>query len=96
MVGSDQNAVINFNPFATGTVNPETKGITVEIEFESEYVSTSNDELIRIGGGLSTEPHISIFPNKASLYVSGNPIITTNFKANERVKLAFIVEPKVT
>ena len=96
MVGSDQNAVINFNPFATGTVNPETKGITVEIEFESEYVSTSNDELIRIGGNLSTEPHISIFPNKASLYVSGNPIITTNFKANERVKLAFIVEPKVT
>lgn len=42
---------------------------------------------------MSSEPHISIYANKAQLFVQGSPIITTNYKANERVKLAFIVEP---
>ena len=91
--GTDESAVINYNPFSG--INADTKGATIEIEFESEYVSSSDDEIIRLGGALATEPHISIYPNKASLFVNGNAIITTNYKANERVKLAFIIEPKV-
>ena len=91
--GTDESAVINFNPFSG--INADTKGATIEIEFESEYVSSSTDEIIRLGGALSTEPHISIYPNRASLFINGNAIITTNYKANERVKLAFIIEPKV-
>lgn len=89
--GSDSTAVINYNPF--GDIDAENKGVTVEVEFESEYVSSTEDELIRLGSPLNSEPHISIYANKAQLFVQGSPIITTNYKANERVKLAFIVEP---
>jgi len=46
-----------------------------------------------LGGSGDSEPHISIYANKAQLFIQGNPIITTNYKANERVKLAFIIEP---
>lgn len=90
--GEDSYAVINYNPFYN--INAETKGVTVEIDFESEYVSSTDEELIRLGGALDSEPHISIYANKASLYIQNTPIITTNYKANERVKLAFIVEPR--
>ena len=90
--GSTSSAVINYNPF--GDINAETKGATIEIEFESEYISSTEDELIRLGGISNSDPHISIYANKAQLFVQGSPIITTNYKANERVKLAFIIEPK--
>ena len=89
--GLTSSAIINYNPFYN--VDATTKGATVEIEFESEYVQSNDDELIRIGGTLNTDPHISIYPNRASLYIQGNPIITTNYKANEKVKLTFIIEP---
>ena len=89
--GADSSAVINYNPF--DSIDATNKGVTVEIEFESEYVSSTDEELIRLGSQLSSEPHISIYANKAQLFVQGSPIITTNYKANERVKLAFIVEP---
>ena len=90
--GENSHAVINYNPFYN--INAETKGVTVEIDFESEYVSSTDEELIRLGGTIASDPHISIFANRASLYISNTPIITTNYKANERVKLAFIVEPR--
>lgn len=92
MSGTESFATIDHNPFAD--VNVNTKGLTVEVEFESEYVSSTNDELIRLGSALDSGPHISIYPNKASLYIQNTPVITTNYKANERVKLAFIVEPR--
>ena len=96
--GDDQEALINFNPFDVLDDNnrpaAENKGLTIEIEFESEFVASNNDELIRIGSNISTEPHISIYPNKAQLFIQGGALITTNYKANERVKLAFIVEPR--
>jgi len=90
--GSTSSAIINYNPFED--INAETKGATIEIEFESEYISSAEDELIRLGGISNSDPHISIYANKAQLFVQGSPIITTNYKANERVKLAFIIEPK--
>ena len=92
MSGIGQQAAINFNAF--GDIDAEHDGLTVEIDFESEFVSSNNDELIRIGSTVTSEPHISIYPNKAQLFINGNAIITTNYKANERVKLAFIVEPR--
>ena len=90
--GENSYAVINYNPFYN--INAETKGVTVEIDFESEYVSSTDEELIRLGGTIASDPHISIFANRASLYIQNTPVITTNYKANERVKLAFIVEPR--
>lgn len=90
--GIDSTAVINYNPF--GDIDATNKGVTVEVEFESEYVSSTDEELIRFGSPLNSEPHISIYANKAQLFIQGSPIITTNYKANERVKLAFIVEPR--
>lgn len=93
--GTNQFASINFNPFSNVDIDAENNGLTIEIDFESEYVSSNNDELIRIGSNVSSEPHISIYPNKAQLFIQGNAIITTNYKANERVKLAFIVEPRL-
>lgn len=92
--GSDQIALVNFNAFDSSNINTTTKGLTVEIDFEPDFVASNSDELIRIGSTISTEPHISIYPNKAQLFIQGNPLITTNYKANERVKLAFIVEPR--
>lgn len=89
--GENSYARIDYNPF--GEIDAENKGATIEIEFESEYISSTDDELIRLGGSGDSEPHISIYANKAQLFIQGNPIITTNYKANERVKLAFIIEP---
>jgi len=61
--GIDSTAVINYNPF--GDIDATNKGVTVEVEFESEYVSSTDEELIRLGSSLNSEPHISIFANKA-------------------------------
>ena len=99
--GKGSSAVINCNPFENIYAYQdgdmiETNGATIEIEFESEYVSSTDEELIRLGDTeTNTAPHISIYANKASLFINGSPIITTNYKANERVKLAFIIEPRV-
>jgi hypothetical protein len=61
--GASSTAVIDYNPF--GGIDAEKSGATIEIEFESEYVASTNDELIRLGGLLEEEPHIIIYPNKA-------------------------------
>ena len=87
--GTESYATINYNPFLnTDMVN---RGITVEVDFESEYVSSTSDTILRIGG---PSTYIKIQPNKAQMIVDNNPLITTNYKANERVKLAFIVNPE--
>ena len=65
--GSNSTAVINYNPF--GDIDAKNKGVTVEVEFESEYVSSTEDELIRLGSPLNSEPHISIYANKAQLFI---------------------------
>lgn len=91
LVGRNTQAIINHNPF--GSLNMAEKGVTVEIEFESEYVSDNNDELITLGGIGSSSTRVVIKANKATLYVKGAKLIETNYKTNERVKLAFIVEP---
>jgi hypothetical protein len=84
--GQQQYATINYFPFSN---NPLT-GRTIEIEFESEKISDPSDVIIQIGD--NTGGRIEITPNSASLYdASGTKRIYTNFKTNERVKLAFII-----
>lgn len=86
-VGIDEYATINFQPFGNFDV---TLGKTIEIEFESEKVVNTTDKLIVIGAANSAR--IEITPDTATLYDnSGNEVIHTNYKSNERIKLAFII-----
>jgi hypothetical protein len=63
---------------------------TIEIEFETEKVNNDNDVLIRIGN--PSGGRIEITPVKASLFSNSNKeVICTNYKSNERLKLAFII-----
>ena len=92
-IGTGQYAVINFKPLyhKDGDFTfPFTYGKTIEIEFESEKVNNTNDKIIVIGD--PTACRIEITPNTATLYDNNsNEVIHTNYKANERVKLAFII-----
>lgn len=92
-IGESQHAVINFKPLqrkSGDSTFPFTYGKTIEIEFESEKVTDQNDKLIVIGD--PTGCRIEITPNTATLYDNGgNDVIHTNYKANERIKLAFII-----
>lgn len=96
--GTGHYAVINFEPFLRRDPNdmgfPFTYGKTIEIEFESEKVNDSTDKLVIIGN--PTGAHIEITPNTATLFDNGqggvpNEVVHTNYKANERIKLAFII-----
>lgn len=82
--GADNYLEIKNLPFSV-SVRQE---FTFEIDFYTEFTSNNNDVLINIGD------FIKIYPNKATLYnVNDEPIIETNFKANERVHLSFIKYP---
>lgn len=102
--GVGHYAEINFEPFLRKDPNdmtfPFTYGKTIEIEFESEKVNDPTDKLIIIGN--PNEAHIEITPNTATLYSNKvydstlqqyvtSEIVHTNYKANERIKLAFII-----
>lgn len=85
--GTSEYATINFHPFNTFDF---TAGKTIEIEFESEKVSNDDDVLITIGN--PNGARIEITPNMATLYNNANAeVVHTNYKSNERVKLAFII-----
>lgn len=97
-IGQNKYAIINFYPFTKrdplDNEFPFTYGKTIEIEFESEKVTNTNDILITIGN--PTAAHIEITPNTATLYDNGqngvpNEVVHTNYKSNERIKLAFII-----
>ena len=93
-IGLNQYATIGFQPFMKSDPSdlgfPFTYGKTIEIEFESEKVTHSDDKLIIIGNPVATR--IEITPNTATLYDNdNNEVIHTNYKANERIKLAFII-----
>ena len=86
-VGTSERAVVNFEPFSGFDF---TTGKTIEIEFESEKVSDDTDTLITIGS--NSGARITITPNMATLYNNaGTEVVHTNYKSNERVKLAFII-----
>lgn len=85
--GSREYAVIDFHPFQNFSF---TTGKTIEIEFESEKVSDEDDKIIVIGNPEGAR--IEITPDTATLYNNANrEVIHTNYKYNERIKLAFII-----
>lgn len=86
-VGVNEYATINFSPFDGFDA---TLGKTIEIEFESEKVSDTTDKIIVIGN--ENAARIEITPDTATLYDNnGDEIVHTNYKSNERLKLAFII-----
>ena len=83
--GLDAYATVNYSPLLDIST-----GKTIEIDFESEKVNSNNDIIILIGN--TRGARIEITPNRASMYNSSNNlIIETNFKSNERLHLAFII-----
>lgn len=85
--GTTQYATINWQPFNNFDFE---SGKTIEIEFESEKVSSDDDKIIVIGS--QNGARIEITPNRATLYDnSNNEVVHTNYKSNERLKLAFII-----
>jgi hypothetical protein len=88
--GIGSKAVINYCPIPQD-YNLSGKGKTVEIDFKPENVVNENDTIIIIGdpnGG-----HIKITTNEAGVYNGPNHVVHTNYKANERIKLAFVFNP---
>ena len=85
--GTSEYAVIDFSPFQNFSF---TNGKTIEIEFESEKVSDEDDKIIIIGNPQGAR--IEITPDTATLYNNANKeVVHTNYKYNERIKLAFII-----
>ena len=85
--GTNEYAIINAQPFNNFDFS---NGKTIEIEFESEKVSEVDDAIIVIGNPYGAR--IEITPDTATLYDnSQNEVVHTNYKSNERLKLAFII-----
>ena len=88
--GVDSYAEINYAP-----LQDNSNGKTIEIDFESEKINSTNDIIVLIGN--KTGARIEITPNCARFYDAANVnIIETNFKANERLHLAFIINKSET
>ena len=86
-VGQSESAVVSIQPFSNFDF---IKGKTIEIEFESEKVANDDDKLIVIGNPQAAR--IEITPDTATLYGNANTeVVHTNYKANERIKLSFII-----
>ena len=86
-VGVNEYATVNFNPFSNFDFSA---GKSIEIEFESEKVADNDDKLIVIGN--SEGARIEITPDTATLYNNANnEVVHTNYKANERIKLCFVI-----
>lgn len=84
---------IPYRFFSHGNSNAEVTGATIEIEFEFRNITDPNDELIVIGGE-NNKSKIVFTPTSATLYSDNNTyLVRTNFKANERIKLAFVINP---
>ena len=91
--GENNYAIVNYNPFEytdEEVDTPQITGRTIEIEFEVEKTVSDDDTVILVGG--ETGARIEIKPSTAILYDStGAKRIVTNYKDNERVKIAFII-----
>lgn len=83
--GENAYATIGYCPFPS---NFGSTGRVVELDFKTEQVNDDNDILIDIG--TSNKGRIVVTPTRAILLVGGSEIISTHFKANERIKVAFV------
>lgn len=92
--GTTSYAEIQYAPlFVAQGASASSLGKTIEIDFESERVNNPDSDVLILVGE-KTGARIEIKPNSACLYDTTNQkIIETNYKANERVHLAFIINP---
>ena len=88
--GTGQYITIDYCPLP-GSYNLAGSGKTIEIDFMPEKVANDGDTVILIGD--TEKGHIRITTNEASVYSGTSKIVHTNYKANERIKLAFIFNP---
>lgn len=90
--GVNAFATIQYCPFPSEyngqQYTVQQNGASFEIDFKPEYVNNDNDILMSIGD--PNKAHIEIRPNKAAYYEGGSPIVQTNYKSGERIKLAFV------
>jgi hypothetical protein len=90
--GQSSFAIINYclfpSSYAGTPYQVGTSGATVEIDFKPEYVANEDDILVTIGN--IENAHIRITTNTAAFYANNQPVVKTNFKSGERIKLAFI------
>lgn len=86
-------AIINNKPFAS-EVSPQTRsGCTFEIDFETFNVLSEDAEVLRIG--LLGGANLVITGSKAVLTTGvSNKTIVSRFKADERIKIAFVIYPR--
>ena len=91
--GQGQYVTINYCPLPSN-FNLAGNGKTIEIDFMPEKVSNDGDIIITIGD--VTRGHINITTNEAGIYNGDTEIVHTNYKANERIKLAFVFNPVIS
>lgn len=103
VLNNGATSVINIRPYSYGSSSSSVEtvdaanrnGCVVEIDFETFNVTSDDCVLFKIGN--DNETQLIIKPSKASLKSKlGTMEISTNFKSDERVKLAFVVYPKST
>lgn len=78
---------VNIRPFS---FNPTSRGLTIEIEFETADVEDEEAVVCRCGTG---DSGLTITPVSATLRATGGSEISTLFKNNERIRLAFVINP---
>jgi len=91
VLNNSATATINYSPFSE---QPTKNGMTFEIEFETFNVDDENAEVVTINNGRGGK--IIITATKASLISnleSKETTLTTRYKNDERMKLAFVVNP---
>ena len=85
--GTGQHVIVNYCPLP-GDYDLAGKGKSIEIDFMPEKVANDGDVIIVIGD--TQKGHIKITTNEAALYNGDSKVVHTNYKANERIKLAFV------
>lgn len=85
--GKDIYAMIDFEAMEMPSIN--NSGHTIEIDFESIRVQNDDDVLIYIGANGSGN-NIIITPTYAAIRSGTGDIIKTNYKVNERMRIAFV------
>lgn len=87
-------AIIDNKPFSQEIAPQSRNGCAFEIDFETFNVDDDDAEVLRIGS--TTGPSLVITASKAVLKSGFGRTIESRFKANERVKIAFVVYPNMS
>lgn len=86
--------LINNKPFAEEVAVQSRNGNTVVFDFMSFNVDDEDAVILQIGNNLlGSGACLTIYPTRAVLRSNAGATITARFKADERVRLAFITHP---